>query len=112
MKSVAEMTCREYVESMKHPDPWKLRDEFTLYLHAGSRLKVQAEYTDTFIELSRDDELAEAGIYTADQDSKEFADDFVKRFCDNLSLHQLNDLVTVVTEARDKWQAEHAASNS
>lgn len=102
------LTAEEYAE--KEGGEFKPRsEEFFLYRDCTSRFRVQPEqHEDPGFALRRHDELAEIGVYDADVDAENFASDFVERFCDHLSIHDLRVLIRVLNTRVNDWELSQA----
>lgn len=113
MKKIADMSCREYAETM-HPE-WgsfeERRESAVIYLHAGSRIRITHERHSQpgfgFDRMEAIDEAAsnamqngKRGVSCAERDADEFVDDFVRVFCEHLSIRQLNVLIPALIEHR------------
>lgn len=117
MKKIADMSCREYAETM-HPEwgSFHSRNSEVIYLHAGSRLRVAHEqHTQPGFGFDRMEAIDESyvnGESLCERDAKEFASDFIKHFCQYLTLRQLNELIPALTEYRDEWERERQANSA
>ena len=111
MKNIADMSCREYAETM-HPEwgSFKRRESAVIYLHCGSRIRITHEqHSEHGFGLDRMEAIHETwdqqGKSCSDRDAEEFAKDFIEHFCDYLSIHQLNVLIPALTAHRDEMEA-------
>ena len=113
MKKIADMSCREYAETM-HPE-WgsfeERRESAVIYLHAGSRIRIAHErHSQPGFGFDRMEAINETwdehGKSCSDRDAEEFVEDFIEHFCDYLSLHQLNVLIPALTAHRDEREAQ------
>lgn len=101
----------------EHGVTFEPKETFRMYPHPTERFTVTVERglwpTFNHLEYWRTEELGAAGIYDADEDAKLFADDFVAKFCDWLSPHQMTYLIAAMQKSYDAWEArrqEHIAS--
>lgn len=116
MTPLHEMTCREYAETA-HPGwgEFQKRDEFILYLHAQSRLRVSVEqHSEPGFGLDRSDAIDDAyethKMTSAERDTQEFVKDFVAQVGEHLSLNQLKALVKELEEELQLRQASRVPS--
>lgn len=86
---------------------------FELHPHPTERFTVTVERgswpTFSHLECWRTEELGTAGIYDADEDAKLFADEFVEKFCDWLSPHQMQILIAAMQKSYDAWETRRVA---
>jgi len=113
--SSTKLTAREYAETTVLPggpenNEWLSgRDDFLLYIHTGGRFHVSYErHAVPGFGLARADALAEQGVYDADVDTAEFAEEFIRYFCDHLSLHDLRILVPRLVKHLESEEERHA----
>ena len=111
MKKLAEMSCREYAETM-HPEwgEFHVREGEVIYLHASSRLRlVHERHSQPGFGFDRMEAIDESydkhGKSCADRDAEEFAEDFIEYFCNYLSIHQLNVLIPALIAHHDELEA-------
>lgn len=113
MENKMEYTTPEQFAE-EHDYVYKPRYTFFLYPHPAQRICVEVEQQIIdergYLHIWRSDKLAEAGIYEADKDAEQFANDFVERFCDHLSLHQLQYLIPAIQKSYDDWEARRQLS--
>ncbi len=105
----AEEYSIAYVKAGRHgvDTRWRHSLMFHLYIHPGSRYVVMHElHNDYTIGSDRHDQLVARGISPYDKDSADFANAFVERFCDHLSLHDLEILIPALIAERDRQEAE------
>ena len=110
---LTKLTCRQYAETAHQGwGEFHARgDSDVIYLHAGSRLRVQLEQHSQpgfgFDRMEAIDETAanamqngKRGVSCAERDADEFVDDFIRVFCEHLSIRQLNALIPALIEHR------------
>jgi len=99
-----------------HPEiAWeKKRDEFYLYRMSSQRFKVTMEQgvlPDILAwDVGLSSQYGEAGIDEALLDAEAFADDFIKLFCNHLSLYDLSVLLPKLQQHYDEWEARRQRS--
>lgn len=88
-------------------EPFFERLRKTVHLHPHERFVVVQERTPCLAYgLLREEQLGEAGISGAENDSKQFAQRLLAALDDSLSARNLEHLVEVFTAARDERRAE------
>lgn len=115
---LAELSCREYAETAHRG--WgefiSPHESALIYLHAGSRLRLTYEqHSELGFGFDRmdaiDETFSEHGVSCAERDVDEFTKDFIKHFCNYLSLHQLDKLIDALIRYRDEWKRARVDSN-
>lgn len=95
-------TAKEFSES--HRPNWVSHDTFHLYRTPSQRFVCTWETVDINdygFDLNRANELAESGISESDFDAEEFSKDFVEKFCNYLSIFEINVLLNYLSEYKE-----------
>lgn len=115
MPDIKDLTAEEYAETM-HPEwgEFRAREGFFLYTHPGRRFRVVVEqHTQPGFGYDRmeaiDDAATDISETSVRRDSVEFVQQFMNRFCEHLSMNQLNKLIVGLTKYRDDWRAQQTA---
>lgn len=90
---------------------WRERESHELFLHPHVRVRLAIDQAaDIGFGLWRDDQLAEAGVYAADEDSLAFAKRLNETLGDHLSIRNLQHLVAVLSAALDEAESRRQAA--
>jgi hypothetical protein len=85
---------------------WRERETHELFVRAGTRVRIAIdEPAEIGFGLARHDVLADAGIYSAEADSKAFAERLNATLGQQLSIRNLDHLIEVFTRARNEAEA-------
>ncbi len=85
---------------------WREREQHELFLHPGVRIRLGIDQArDLGFGLWRDEQLAEAGIYAANEDSLAFAKRLDETLGQHLSIRNLQHLVGVLTDSLNEAEA-------
>jgi hypothetical protein len=85
---------------------WRERASHELFIRPGTRVRLTIdEPAELGFGLARHEVLAEAGIYSAEVDSRAFAERLNATLGQQLSIRNLDHLIEVFTRARDEAEA-------
>jgi hypothetical protein len=86
--------------------PWRERASHELFIRASTRVRLTIdEPAELGFGLARHEVLADAGIYSAEADSKSFAERLNATLGQQLSIRNLDHLIEVFTRARAEAEA-------
>jgi len=101
------ISMKDYEE--KFPSMWNTHRQFYLYRTSGTRFNISVENVDIRnigIGLDRREEAAVGNFDIDEADHNEFANDFVEKFCDYLSINDLKFLIDKLQKELSEQEAQ------